>query len=113
MLTAQEDKEAFNDALEHCIEIFKEASRGAQTRKPSKEKFPEGYCIRTGKKIPLNHERPFSEEAYQIWSQFGNQDYSESFCHFSGEHSNGQTSMQYPVLQKNWNLYIRKVSIEE
>lgn len=107
LLTAQEDKDAFNEALEHCKDIFKEASRGAQTRKPHKEKFPEGFWIRTGKRIPLNHERPFSEEAYQSWANWGNPDYAEQFCHFSGEPSYGQTSMKLPVLQKNWSAYTR------
>ncbi len=113
LLTEKEDSDAFNDTLEQCKEIFKEASRGAQTRKPSKEKFPDGYCIRTGKKIPLNHERPFSEEAYQSWAFWGNPDYAEQFCHFTGEPSMGQTSMNHPVLSKNWNAYTKLMFKDE
>ncbi|RAU81960.1 phospholipase D family protein [Pontibacter arcticus] len=62
-----------------------------------------GYCIRTGKPIPLNPERPLTYEAFQTWSQFGDVDYKERFCHFSGESSNGDTSVRRPVLRKNWN----------
>jgi len=61
-----------------------------------------GFCIRTGKKIPFNPERPMSDEAYESWVKFKNEDYPEKFCHFSGEKSNGETSFAKPILRKNW-----------
>lgn len=61
-----------------------------------------GYCIRTGVKIPFNIERPFSVEAYKKWNEYGDKDYKEKFCHFSGEPSNGETSFNHPILKKNW-----------
>jgi phosphatidylserine/phosphatidylglycerophosphate/cardiolipin synthase-like enzyme len=61
-----------------------------------------GFCIRTGVKIPFDVERPLSYEAFQIWNQFGDPDYPEKFCHFSGEQSNGETSVNRPILKKNW-----------
>ncbi len=61
-----------------------------------------GYCIRTGVKIPFNIEKPFSTEAYKKWNEYGDKDYKEKFCHFSGETSNGETSFNHPVLKKNW-----------
>lgn len=61
-----------------------------------------GYCIRTGIKIPFDLERPLSYDAYQIWNQFGDPDYQEKYCHFSGESSNGETSVNKPILKKNW-----------
>lgn len=61
-----------------------------------------GYCIRTGIKIPFDLERPLSYDAYQIWNQFGDPDYPEKYCHFSGESSNGETSVNKPILKKNW-----------
>lgn len=67
----------------------------------SKEKKT-GYCIRTGVQIPFNTEKPLSYEAYRVWSQFGDPDYEEKFCHFSGEPSNGETSVSKPILKKNW-----------
>ncbi|MDP3105107.1 MAG: phospholipase D family protein [Candidatus Methanoperedens sp.] len=63
---------------------------------------PMGYCIRTGVEIPFNVEKPMSYEAYKVWSQFGDPDYKEKFCHFSGEPSNGETSVSKPILKKNW-----------
>lgn len=61
-----------------------------------------GYCIRTGVAIPFNVEKPLSYEAYKSWSKFSNPEYPEKFCHFSGEASNGETSVSKPILKKNW-----------
>ncbi len=60
-----------------------------------------GFCIRTGIKIPFNPQRPFSENAYKSWAQFGNMDYPEKFCHKMGTPSNGKTSMRNPILRRN------------
>ena len=61
-----------------------------------------GYCIRTAKQIPFNPKKPLSDEAYRSWSQFGNEEFQEKYCHFSGEPSNGETSFSRPILRKNW-----------
>ncbi|MBX2931999.1 MAG: phospholipase D family protein [Chitinophagaceae bacterium] len=61
-----------------------------------------GYCIRTGVEIPFNIEKPMSYEAYKSWSKYSDPDYAEKFCHFSGEPSNGETSISRPILKKNW-----------
>ena len=61
-----------------------------------------GYCIRTGVAIPFNVEKPMSYEAFKSWSKYGDPEYAEKFCHFSGEPSNGETSVSRPILKKNW-----------
>lgn len=61
-----------------------------------------GFCIRTGIKIPFNIERPLSYEAYKKWNEYADPDYSEKFCHFSGEPSHGETTVNRPILKKNW-----------
>jgi len=61
-----------------------------------------GFCIRTGVSIPFNLGKPFSREAYRIWNEHANPDFLENYCHFSGEPSNGETSMNKPILKKNW-----------
>jgi phosphatidylserine/phosphatidylglycerophosphate/cardiolipin synthase-like enzyme len=58
----------------------------------------QGYCIRTGVAIPYNPARPFSLDAYQSWIQFNNPDYSEKYCHLTGKHSYGKTSMRNPIM---------------
>lgn len=61
-----------------------------------------GYCIRTGVAIPFNVEKPMSYEAFKFWSKYNDPDYTEKFCHFSGEPSNGETSVNKPILKRNW-----------
>jgi hypothetical protein len=68
----------------------------------AKQDVQSGYCIRTGKQIPFNPSRPFSDEAFQSWSKFSKDDYPEKYCHFSGEQSNGETTKAKPILRKNW-----------
>lgn len=63
-----------------------------------------GYCIRTGTEIPFNVEKPMSYDAFRSWNKFGDPDYREKFCHFTGEPSNGETSVNKPILKKNWKL---------
>jgi phosphatidylserine/phosphatidylglycerophosphate/cardiolipin synthase-like enzyme len=61
-----------------------------------------GYCIRTGISIPFNPERPLSYEAFKKWNEYGDPDFPEKFCHFSGESSSGETSVNRPIMRKNW-----------
>ena len=72
-----------------------------QTTKQSSSKQP-GYCIRTGIEIPFNVEKPLSYDSFKKWNEVANPDYPEKFCHFSGEPSNGETSVSKPILKKNW-----------
>ena len=73
--------------------------------KSSNTKFPDkptGFCIRTGAPIPFNVEKPMTYEAFKSWSKYSDPEYPEKFCHFSGESSNGDTSVSRPILKKNW-----------
>lgn len=73
-------------------------------KQPISEKpFEPGYCIRTGVKITYNPDRPLSYQAFKSWSKFSDEKYAEKFCHYSGEPSNGETSVKRPILHKNWN----------
>lgn len=82
----------------------KKADISKTTAKPDTKKGngKTGYCIRTGKEIPFNIKKPFSIDAYNKWDEFGDKDYPEKYCHFSGDPSNGQTSMSKPILSKYW-----------
>ncbi len=61
-----------------------------------------GYCIRTGIKIPFNIEKPLSYDAFKKWNELCDSSFPEKFCHFSGEPTNGETSVSKPILKKNW-----------
>lgn len=83
-------------------QAFNKSSEKIDNRNSNSTTKSTGYCIRTGLEIPFNPERPLSYEAYQVWNQFGDIDYPERFCHFSGEPSKGETSVRRPILYKNW-----------
>ena len=70
--------------------------------KPILNQSKNGFCIRTGVPIPFNQEKPLSYEAFKSWNQFGDPNFKEKFCHFSGEPSNGETSVARPILYRNW-----------
>lgn len=57
-----------------------------------------GFCIRTGQKIPFNPKMPFCNYSYQSWKNFSNYDYKENYCHRTGKESFGKTSMRKPIL---------------
>ena len=117
------DKQVYEDAWKDIESILNNATDFAYVEAPKEvEKIREvstkqpdakvdtkksngkhtGYCIRTGVEIPFNIEKPMCYEAYKSWNKFGDPDYAEKFCHFSGEQSNGQTSVNKPILNKNW-----------
>jgi phosphatidylserine/phosphatidylglycerophosphate/cardiolipin synthase-like enzyme len=80
----------------------KEKKKEKDERPKTKSDKDSGFCIRTGVPVPFDIERPFSYEAYKKWNDYGDRDYPEKYCHFSGEESSGQTSMNKPILAKNW-----------
>lgn len=122
-ITKAQDPELYNDTLQEVqrlLTISEEirvtvkkvtADTPAKTEKKSIEVKPStekstnkqtGYCIRTGAQIPFDIEKPMSYEAFKSWNKYGDTEYAEKFCHFSGESSNGQTSVSKPILSKNW-----------
>jgi phosphatidylserine/phosphatidylglycerophosphate/cardiolipin synthase-like enzyme len=111
--TVAEDKKLFEEALAEAnliVENSKPSGIGAvhpiyknQERKNSPNITSHyGFCIRTGVPIQFNPEKPLCYDAFLIWNKYGDTDYPEQFCHFSGEPSNGQTSVGFPILNKNW-----------
>jgi hypothetical protein len=73
-----------------------------KTQEGTQVKTLTGYCIRTGVEIPFDPERPFCLEAFRSWNYWGDENFSEKYCHFSGEPSEGKTSKAKPILYKNW-----------
>ena len=109
------DRLVYEEALEDIMSILNnstEVSKSIQViaKEPIVSKIsarnsnprPMGYCIRTRVEIHFNVDKPMCNDAFRGWNQYGDPDYPERFCHFSGEHSNGETSMNFPILKKNW-----------
>ena len=71
---------------------------GTYVQQPVAPKNEVGFCIRTGATIPFNPSNPFSPEAYKNWSQYGDWDFPENYCHTTGKPSYGKTTMRKPSL---------------
>jgi phosphatidylserine/phosphatidylglycerophosphate/cardiolipin synthase-like enzyme len=121
-INKEQDEDLYNAAFEEVQRLLTISQEirvtvtkvAAETQPKAEKKNPEtknsantpnkraGFCIRTGAEIPFNIERPLSYEAYKKWNEYGDPDYPEKFCHFSGEPSNGDTSVNKPILKKHW-----------
>ena len=116
--TKVNDPELYNDAFaeaQRLLTISEEIrvtvkkveapeKKKIESRPSVKEKSVKGngYCIRTGVEIPFNIDKPMSYEAFKSWNKYGDKNYPEKFCHFSGEESHGETSVAKPIMKKNW-----------
>jgi phosphatidylserine/phosphatidylglycerophosphate/cardiolipin synthase-like enzyme len=113
-ISKEQDPDLYNATLEEAqrlLTISEEIRVTVEKISPSNQdsipksstlKKQNGFCIRTGVSIPFNVEKPLSLEAYKKWNEYADVDYPEKFCHFSGETSNGETSVNKPILKKNW-----------
>ena len=100
-----EDQDLYNSTLEEAqrlLYISKEFRVTGQKIVPANNIKLTGYCIRTGKEISFNIEKPMCYDAFKAWDKYGDEYYPEKFCHFSGEPSDGETSVNKPILKKNW-----------
>ncbi|MDB5024278.1 MAG: PLD-like protein [Mucilaginibacter sp.] len=122
-ITKDQDLELYNSTLEEVERLLRISEETRVTVKKVTENTPSkgesrkteiklsnskpaekknGFCIRTGVSIPFNIERPMCFEAFKSWNKFGDPNYAEKFCHFSGEQSYGETCISRPVLKQNW-----------
>src|SRR2546427_2627507 len=46
-----------------------------------------GACIRCRQQIYFNAARPLCDNCYQLWAEYGNEDYAERYCHSCGKPS--------------------------
>jgi len=51
---------------------------------PAKSRSHSGHCIRCGKGIRHDTDRPLCSSCFNSWAKWGNEDYEESFCHTCG-----------------------------
>jgi hypothetical protein len=54
-----------------------------------------GHCIRCGREIDLDPERPYCSECYAKWATWKNPSYTEQYCHCCGKAD--KSSMLYPL----------------
>jgi len=75
------------------------------TREPRRSDSPgvAGVCIRCGLPIALNPSRPLCPRCYEVWNQWGDEDYPEDFCHVCG-HPSG-TAYARPLCRNCYRSY--------
>lgn len=54
-----------------------------------------GYCLRCGKEIAFNPQRPYCTTDFRTWGRFKSTEYEEQFCHSCGDEH--VTSMAKPM----------------
>ena len=64
-----------------------------------------GYCIRCGRVIRENPNKPLCEDCYSIWAEYSNPYYPENFCHICRKGSN--RSYSKPVCHKCYKKYFK------
>ena len=101
-ITSYIEKDDIDNFFKGVVRKSKYKSKHKDTSATITPQQPTGYCIRTKEAIPFNVKMPLSANAYNSWIKFKNGDYPEKYCHYSGEPSNGETSVNKPILRKNW-----------
>ena len=108
-ITKSKDPKLFDDAVNETLSIIQSSELIELTKTKrtlfhdkknnddiGKENKPKrGYCIRCGKRIPYNIEKPYCRDCFSIWAQFENPEYEENVCHSCGEFE--VTSMLKPL----------------
>ena len=92
----QNDEKITREEFSNMHHKEKILNRGKQENYDNNQ--TDGYCIRTGIKIPYNPMKPMCYDAYQVWAAYENYSFPENYCHKTGKHSNGKTSMAKPEL---------------
>ena len=83
-----------------------------RTEKKAASAATMGYCIDTGASIPLNVAKPMAYASYKKWMEAtgGNPKAPMKYCHYSGEASNGKTSVSRPILKQHWKTAQAKMA---
>jgi len=100
MLGLTKKYKGYKNEIDKISEHFSKTS-SSKTYTPktvTSNEIIDGYCIRTGDKIPFNIQKPYSDKAYKSWAQYKNPNYKEKYCHKTGKSSDGKTSMSNPIL---------------
>ncbi len=108
------DKDIFDKAMRDVLIIFNDSNSHStistlvntaskiRSKIVAKSNFKDGYCIRCEENIPFNKDKPLCRSCYNSWSEWGDEEYPEKYCHFSGKNSDGEICFVRPILKINW-----------
>lgn len=108
LIKKEKDPLLYQDAVKEVYSIIqdsipdiKEESFKEEIKK--EEQDLNGFCIRRGENVPLNPNHPLCRDCYEVWVQYGDVYYPESFCHKCGKKFD--VSYQKPLCK---NCYFSK-----
>jgi len=87
-----------------------EYKKNTMAKSPSKKngKPETGYCIRCGKSMPFNPDKPLCDNCYPIWAKYGDKKYSEKYCHICGKDvPSHKSSYEKPVCYPCYKKYLK------
>ncbi|MBU1921432.1 phospholipase D family protein [bacterium] len=103
----EEDGELYKDISDETLRILQQSSKVQvtvqrdegnkvkETKKARPSASEKGHCIRCGKEVKQNIEKPYCLDCFKTWSQFENPEYEEKFCHNCGKPN--KSTMLKPV----------------
>ena len=89
LISAKDDKSVFSKAVEEA-RLIVSSSKETDLRVVKSKSYPlpkkqKGYCIKCGKVIRYNLEKPFCRKCFSEWDEWGNPYHEESCCHTCGK----------------------------
>lgn len=105
LVSKDNDTDIFNKAREEALSIVHKSTEIQRDKKiPSYDSVSEskwhsktnnGFCIRCGRQINYNTYKPYCQGCYEIWAEYENPFYIESYCHRCSKPAN--TSIDKPL----------------
>jgi hypothetical protein len=100
------------DSLRHFDYIGTHTGNTTVHPKELREIPKMGFCIRTGKEIPFNINKPYSYGAYRVWLKQKDKNAPETYCHLTGEPTMHEVSFDYPIAFHNWQQLPEEIKNE-
>lgn len=63
----------------------------------------QGFCVRCRIPLPFNPDKPFCDRHFQSWVRFGDENYSEKYCHQCGDNHADTICMRKPRCYDCWS----------
>lgn len=94
LINRNDNYDLYDDIKGECLSIINSAEQYSITNAYNffdflDNDFPnsnnsDGYCIRCKTRIHLNPNYPLCDDCYQVWAQYNNPKFQESYCHKCG-----------------------------
>lgn len=80
-------------------------SNKAPTKNKPHVKNESGFCIRCGKDLKLNPDKPLCYNCFKVWEEYSNPEYKEKFCHACG--TENSSTVEKPVCYSCYNKLVK------